>query len=130
MMNQQQHPVTSAQWSILIDIHAKIGDTRAVSSVIDEMVAQGWLGLAGVYVSWRRATKVCTDGRISHSVRKRRVRWVGKKWQEMRIVGLDPDVMAYGAIPFVRSTGTTRKGPQYPGRNGTDASQTSNSLLQ
>jgi pentatricopeptide repeat protein len=99
MMNQQQHPVTSYSWSILIDIHAKIGDYEGCVSVIDEMVAQGVAPGLPAYTSLLAACyKVCTDGRISHSVRKKAGEVGWKKWQEMRIVGLDPDVMAYGAI--------------------------------
>lgn len=99
MMNQQQHPVSAYSWSILIDIHAKIGDYEGCVSVIEEMVAQGVAPGLPAYTSLLAACyKVCTDGRISHSVRQKAGEVGWKKWQELRIVGLDPDVMAYGAI--------------------------------
>jgi pentatricopeptide repeat protein len=99
MMHQQQHPVTAYSWSILIDIHAKIGDYEGCVNVIDEMVAAGVAPGLPAYTSLMAACyKVCTDGRISHAVRKKAGEVGWRKWQEMRIVGLDPDVMAYGAI--------------------------------
>jgi pentatricopeptide repeat protein len=47
--------------------------------------------LAGCY-------KVCNDGRIAHSVRAKAGELGWSQWQEMRIVGIEPDAMAYGAI--------------------------------
>jgi pentatricopeptide repeat protein len=99
MMDQQQHPISAYSWSILIDIHAKVGDYEGCVHVVDEMVAAGVAPGLPAYTSLMAACyKVCTDGRISHAVRKKAGEVGWRKWQEMRIVGLEPDVMAYGAI--------------------------------
>ena len=43
--------------------------------------------------------KICSDsGRHSHAIRAEAGKFGWKYWQEMRIVGIEPDVMAYGAI--------------------------------
>ena len=42
--------------------------------------------------------KVCNDGRIAHEVRAKAGEVGWKKWQELRVRGVEPDVMVYGAI--------------------------------
>lgn len=99
MMNQQQQPVTAYSWSILIDIHAKIGDYEGCVQVIDEMLAEGVAPGLPAYTSLMAACyKVCNDGRISHTIRTKAGEVGWRKWQEMRIVGIVPDAMACGAI--------------------------------
>lgn len=99
MMDQQKQPVTVYSWSILIDIHSKIGDFDGCCKVLDEMVAAGVAPGLPAYTSLLAACyKVCNDGRISRSVRVEAGEVGWRKWQELRIVGVEPDAMAYGAM--------------------------------
>ena len=99
MMDKQQQPVTTYSWSILIDIHAKIGDFEGCVQVMDEMVAKDVAPGLPAYTSLMAACyKVCNDGRIARSIRNKAGEVGWRKWQEMRIVGLEPDVMAFGAM--------------------------------
>jgi pentatricopeptide repeat protein len=100
LMGDQNHGVSSYSWSILVDIHAKLGDFEGCGLVLKEMASCGQAPTMAAYTSLLAACyKVCSDaGRIPHAVRARAGAFGWEKWQEMRIVGLEPDVMAYGAI--------------------------------
>lgn len=99
LMQQSQFPVSAYSWSIMVDIHAKVGDYQGCHQVMQEMLAQGVTPTLPAYTSFLAATfKVCNDGRVSHSVRAEAAKIAWEKWQEMRTVGVDPDVMAYGAM--------------------------------
>lgn len=99
MMQQQQHPVSAYSWSILVDVHSKIGDYKGCLEVHREMIAEGIKPTLASFTSLLAACyKVCIDGRVSHKLRDEAAQVAWDQWQEMRIVGVDPDVMAYGAI--------------------------------
>ena len=99
LMQQNQHEISAYSWSILVDIHSKVGDFEGCVRVMDEMIAAGHKPNLPAYTSLLAACyKVCNDGRIAHSVRSRAGEVGWEKWQELRIVGLEPDVMCYGAI--------------------------------
>ena len=98
-MNENQQAVSAYGWSILVDIHAKLGDFEGCGHVIKEMAAEGVPPTQAAYTSLLAAChKVCNDGRIPHSIRAKAGEFGWRQWQEMIIVGIEPDVMAYGAI--------------------------------
>jgi pentatricopeptide repeat protein len=99
MMKQRQHPVSDYSWSIMVDIHAKVGDYKGCLDVHKEMIAEGLRPTMASFTSLLAACyKVCSDGRISHKMRSDAANVAWDQWQEMRVVGVSPDVMAYGAI--------------------------------
>jgi pentatricopeptide repeat protein len=99
LMNDNQHPISSYSWSILVDVHSKVADFQGCGKVIKEMVSEGVPPTQAAYTSLLAACyKVCSDGRIAHSVRSKAGELGWKQWQEMRIIGIDPDAMAYGAM--------------------------------
>eukprot|EP00977_Amphora_coffeiformis_P007371 scaffold1595_cov171-Amphora_coffeaeformis.AAC.12 len=99
MMHQHQHPVSAYSWSILVDVHSKIGDYKGCLEVHREMIAEGLKPTLASFTSLLAACyKVCIDGRVSHKLRDEAGKVAWEQWQEMRIVGINPDVMAYGAI--------------------------------
>lgn len=99
LMNDQQHPISSYSWSILVDIHAKLGDFESCAAIIREMAQEGVPPSQAAYTSLLAACyKVCNDGRIPHQIRAKAGEVGWNHWQEMRIVGIDADAMAYGAI--------------------------------
>mmetsp|Transcript_25618 Transcript_25618/g.38685 ORF Transcript_25618/g.38685 Transcript_25618/m.38685 type:complete len:1202 (+) Transcript_25618:171-3776(+) len=99
LMQEYQHPISEYSWSILVDIHAKLGDFEGCDQVMREMVTEGVHPTLPAYTSLLAA---CYKGINSgHSSRKTRIKagelgWA--KWKEMRIVGVEADAMAYGAI--------------------------------
>jgi pentatricopeptide repeat protein len=98
-MNDHQHPISAYSWSILVDIHAKLGDFEGCARIIDEMASEGVPPTQAAYTSLMAACyKVCNDGRIPHALRAKAGKLGWNKWQEMRVVGIEPDAMAYGAI--------------------------------
>ena len=99
MMQQQRHPVSTYSWSILVDVYAKVGDYKGCLDVHREMIAEGLTPTLPSFTSLLAACyKVCADGRVSQKLRDEAGKVAWEQWQEMRIVGCDPDVMAYGAI--------------------------------
>jgi hypothetical protein len=99
MMRDQKHPVSAYSYSILCHLHAKIGDYENCINVQQEMLQDGISPTLASYTSLLAACyKICNNGRISHSERAKVATIGWEKWQEMRIIGIEPDVMAYGAI--------------------------------
>ena len=99
LMTDQQHPVSSYSWSILVDIHAKLGDFESCANIIKEMAHEGVPPPQAAYTSLLAACyRTCNDGRIPHKIRAMAGEIGWNHWQEMRIVGIDADAMAYGAI--------------------------------
>lgn len=100
LMTQNNHAISAYSWSILVDVHAKVGDFEGCSQVIKEMTSHGGHApTQAAYTSLLAACyRVCSDGRIPHAIRAEagKVGWT--HWQQMRIVGIEPDAMAYGAI--------------------------------
>lgn len=100
LMTESNHAISPYSWSILADVHAKIGDFAGCSRVLDEMTSRGGHApTQAAYTSLLAAChRVCNDGRVPHAVRAEagNVGWT--HWQRMRIVGIEPDAMAYGAI--------------------------------
>ena len=100
LQTQQNHPISAYSWSILADIYSKVGDYQGCNAVLDEMAQVGGVTpTLAAYTSLLAACfKVCNDGRVAHTIRAAAGELGWRKWKEMRIVGVEPDVMAYGAI--------------------------------
>lgn len=99
LMRDNRHPVSDYSWSILVDIHAKLGDFEGCVHVIEEMAAEGVAPTQAAYTSLLAACyKVCNDGRIPHSIRANAGKVGWSHWQQMRIVGIEADAMAFGAV--------------------------------
>ena len=100
LQREQAHEPSSYSWSILTDLHAKVGDFQGCRSVIDEMAQAGHAPTLAAYTSAIAAcAQVCQDGgRVPHAIRAQAGEVGWKTWQEMRIVGVTPDVMAFGAL--------------------------------
>lgn len=99
LMQQQGHVVSSWSWSILVDLYAKVGDYQGCGSVLQEMLQAGMAPTLPAYTSLLAACyKICADGRNAPSVRAKAAKFAAEKWREMRVVGIDPDAMAYGAM--------------------------------
>jgi pentatricopeptide repeat protein len=99
LMGDQQHPISAYSWSILVDIHSKLADFEGCHHVMKEMASSGVPPTQAAYTSLLSACyKVCNNGRIAHSIRAKAGELGWNQWQEMRIVGVETDAMAYGAI--------------------------------
>ena len=99
LMKDVQHPISSFSWSILVDIHAKLGDFKGCDQVMREMVLEGVSPSLPAYTSLLAACyKTCNVGNVPHSVRAEAGKLAWAKWKEMRILGVEADVMAYGAM--------------------------------
>jgi pentatricopeptide repeat protein len=99
LMREQQHAISAYSWAILVDIHAKLGDFEGANAVLGEMVTEGVPPSLPAYTSLLAACyKVCNNGTIPHEVRDKAGKLGWSRWKEMRVMGLDPDVMAYGAL--------------------------------
>jgi pentatricopeptide repeat protein len=40
-MQDNQHSISAYSWSILVDVHSKVGDFQGCAGVIKEMAAEG-----------------------------------------------------------------------------------------
>ena len=99
LMQKQRHEISAYSWAILVDIHAKVGDFEGAVRALDEMRAEGHPPNLAAYTSLLAACyKVCNDGRIAHSVRAKAGKVGWENWQDLRIRGLEPDAMCYGAM--------------------------------
>jgi len=99
MMKQEQRAVSAYSWSIFVDVFAKIGDYKGAAGVLEEMVAEGVPPTLPAYTSFLAACyRVCSDGRKPHPMRADAGKKAFEKWQEMRVVGVQPDAMTYGAM--------------------------------
>mmetsp|Transcript_49387 Transcript_49387/g.119784 ORF Transcript_49387/g.119784 Transcript_49387/m.119784 type:complete len:1278 (-) Transcript_49387:110-3943(-) len=101
LIHENGHDVSPYSWSILVDIHAKNGDYEGCATVLKEMASVGGHApTMAAYTSLLAACyKVCSNhGRFPHAVRAHAGKVGWEHWQEMFIVGIEPDAMAYGAI--------------------------------
>lgn len=100
MMKEQQVPISAYSWSILVDIHSRSGDYNGCVHVMEEMINDG--GIAPTLASYTSLLaacyKVCINSKVPHKIRADAGKVGWNKWKEMRIVGIEPDVMAYGAL--------------------------------
>jgi pentatricopeptide repeat protein len=102
MMRQQPSKLVSVYtWCILLEIHAKIGDYQGCVQIMQEMMQADNIAppLAAFTSTMAACYRILMDtGRVPHSVRADAGEVAWRKWQEMRIVGIEADAMAYGAI--------------------------------
>lgn len=99
MMEENGHPPGSYAYSILVDIHAKKGDFRGADKVISEMIFESIEPTLAAYTSLLAACyKVINTAEMPQSIKAEAGKLAWERWKELKINGLDPDVMAYGAI--------------------------------
>ena len=99
LMSQRGQPINEYTWSILIDIHARLGDFEGCNSVMDDMKVAGVPPGLPAYTSLLAACyKVCNSGTTAPAVKARAGDMGWEKWKELRINGVEADAMAYGAI--------------------------------
>ena len=101
MMAQSSVEVDAVAWSVLVDIHGRLGDYAGAAAVMDEMSSRHGIVppltaytslLAGCY-------RVVNSGSMApQHVKADAGRMAWDRWKEMRVVGHVPDVMAYGSI--------------------------------
>lgn len=99
LMKKQGQERSVYSWSILTDIHAKVGDYEGCIEVHDEMLGEGVAPSLASYTSLLAACyKVCADSRVPNSQRAKAADVAFEQWQQMFSVGIEPDAMAYGAL--------------------------------
>ena len=79
-----------------------MGDFEGCGEVLNEMASQGGHApTQAAYTSLLAACyKICSDsGRIPHAVRAKAGEFGWKYWQEMRIVGIEPDGKLFTTSP-------------------------------
>jgi len=112
LMRDNQVEVNAYCWSILVDIHAKLGDYQSCVRVHEEMKESAGLvpTLASFTSLLAACYKICNDGRVAHSIRAHANETAWEAWQEMRIIGIAADPMAYGAmLRLAAATGQPEK---------------------
>lgn len=99
LMSQRDQPINEYTWSILIDIHARLGDFEGCNSVMEDMKGASVPPGLPAYTSLLAACyKVCNSGTTAPAIKARAGDLGWEKWKEMRISGVEADAMAYGAI--------------------------------
>ena len=99
MMVENGHSPGQYAYSILVDIHAKIGDFRGADEAVSEMKFEGIDPTLAAYTSLMAACyKAINTASIPISIKAEAGKLAWERWKELRINGLDPDVMCYGAI--------------------------------
>ena len=86
-------------YSILINIHGKKGDFRGADEVLSEMKYENVEPTLAAYTSLLAACyKVINTPSMPQSIKAEAGDLGWERWKDMRISGIDADVMAYGAI--------------------------------
>lgn len=99
MMVDNGHPLDEYVYSILIDIHAKMGDYRGANEVLSEMRFEGIMPTLPAYTSLMASCfKVINTATMPPQIKAEAGNLAWDRWKELKINGLEPDVMAYGAI--------------------------------
>ncbi len=99
MMEENGIPPGQYAYSILVDIHTKKGDFRGADEVISEMKFESIEPTLAAYTSLLAACyKVIDTASMPQSIKAEAGKLAWQRWKELKINGLDPDVMAYGAI--------------------------------
>lgn len=99
MMEENGIPPGQYAYSILVDIHTKKGDFRGADEVISEMKFESIEPTLAAYTSLLAACyKVIDTASMPQSIKAEAGKLAWERWKELKINGLDPDVMAYGAI--------------------------------
>ena len=99
LMKQHNRPIGQYSWAILVDVYARTGDHQGCIAVHEEMASNGLSPVLASYTSLLAACyRVCANNSLSHKERLKAYQTGWEKWKEMIIVGIKPDVMAYGAL--------------------------------
>lgn len=99
MMVENGHALDEYIYSILIDIHSKMGDFRGANEVLSEMRFEGIVPTLPAYTSLLASCyKVINTATMPPQIKAEAGNLAWDRWKEMKINGLEPDVMAYGAI--------------------------------
>ena len=113
-------------WSALVDVYARSGDYRGAEQVLDEMLEESQMEYDDNSHTYRKndrvgdekvrakpiaipplpaytsffssCYKLITRGDVHPSIKSDAADRAWKRWKEMRINGVPPDVMAYGAL--------------------------------
>ena len=99
LIKEQKQPVSPYHWSILVDIYSKVGDIEGCLAVHRQMLENGCPPNLASFTSLLAACyRIASNGQLPRQVRAEASKTAWNQWKEMRVVGLTPDVMAYGAI--------------------------------
>jgi len=99
MMEENGHPPEQYAYSILVDIHAKLGDFRRADEVLSEMRYESVEPTLAAYTSLLAGCyKVMNTASMPQSIKAEAGVLAWDKWKELYINDLKPDVMAYGSI--------------------------------
>lgn len=99
MMVDNGQPFDEYIYSILIDIFAKMGDFRGADEVLSEMRFEGIAPTLPAYTSLLASCfKVINTAAMPQQIKAEAGNLAWDRWKELRINGLEPDVMAFGAI--------------------------------
>ena len=100
LMDDHNVKQTSYVYSILVDLYAKKGDFRKARQTIDQMSSHHQIPpTLPAYTSLLAACfKVVNRGNAPHKLKAEAAKVGWESWKEMRIIGLEADVMAYGGI--------------------------------
>ncbi len=99
MMDENGHPPGPYAYSILVDIHAKKGDFRGADEVLSEMKFAGIEPTLAAYTSLLASCyKAINTPSMPQSIKAEAGTLGWERWKDMRIKGIEADVMAYGAI--------------------------------
>jgi len=99
LMEDNGHPKTSYVYSILVDLYAKRGDFRAARKTFDQMSNENITPTLPAYTSLLAACfQIVNRGNAPHKLKAEAglVGW--ESWKETRIIGIQADPVAYGAI--------------------------------
>jgi len=99
LMEDNDVPIDTYIYSILVDIYAKRGDYKSADEVISEMRLEGIQPTLPAYTSLMAACyKSVNSATVPQKVKAEAASLAWDRWKEIQINGMDPDVMAYGAI--------------------------------
>ncbi len=99
MMQDNGYSPDEYSYSILVDIHAKAGDFRGADKVLAEMRFEGIEPTLAAYTSLLAACyKGINTATVPQAIKAEAGTLAWNRWKELIINGLEPDVMAYGAI--------------------------------
>ena len=99
LMEENGQALTQYTYSILVDIYAKNGDFRAARKTIDQMSEQNITPTLPAYTSLLAAChQIVNRGNAPHKLKAEAGLLGWESWKEMRIIGIEADVMAYGSI--------------------------------
>lgn len=99
MMQENKITVDSYIYSILVDIHAKAGDFRGADNVLNEMRYEGIEPTLPAYTSMLAACyKLVNNVTTPRAIKSEAAELAWNRWKELKIIGLQPDVLCYGAI--------------------------------